>query len=93
MEDDGQDIVNYVIMDYNSDFIGDSDDDDDFNDHDSNGTDNIATEDTADYYTSKVNDLGAPVQSSAVVQQIQDPKELGEPVWEFKALYYKDICL
>ena len=50
------------------DFIGDSDDDDDFNECDSDGTDDTATEDTANCYTSEVNPLRAPVQSSALEQ-------------------------
>lgn len=52
VEDDGRDIVN---------FISNSNDDNNFNDHDSNSTDNTVTKDTADCYTSEVNDLGAPV--------------------------------
>jgi hypothetical protein len=74
------------------DFIGDSDDDDDF-ECDSDVTDDTATEDTADCHTSEVNDLGAPVRSSALEQPTQDPDELGEPVREFKALCYEDIYL
>lgn len=54
-------------MDYEeSDFIGDSDDNDDNFKCDSNRTDDIVTEDTADYYISEVNDLGAPVRSSTL---------------------------
>ena len=74
------------------DFIGDSDDDDDF-ECDSDETDDTVTEDTADCYTSEVNDLGAPVRSSAFKQSTQDPNELREPVREFNALCYEDICL
>jgi hypothetical protein len=69
------------------DFIVDSDDDDDnFNECDSDGTDDTATEDTANCYTSEVNDLGAPVRSSALEQPIPSLDELREPVQEFKAL-------
>ena len=90
-EGDGRDTADDV-MDYgDSDFIGDSDDDD--FEYDSDGTDNTATEDTADCYTSEVDDLGAPVRSSTPEQQTQDPDELREPVREFKALCYEDICL
>lgn len=73
------------------DFIGDSDNDG--FEYDSDGTDNTATKDTANYYTSEVNDSGEPVRTSTLKQQIQDPDELREPVREFKALCYEDICL
>jgi hypothetical protein len=86
----GRDIVDDDCED--GDFIGDSDDDDDF-ECDSDSTDDTATEDTTDYYTSEVNNLGAPVRSSALEQPTQDPDKFREPVREFKALCYEDICL
>jgi hypothetical protein len=50
----------YKDGDFIGDFIGDSDNKDDF-ECDSDEIDNTTTEDTADCYTSEVNDLGAPV--------------------------------
>jgi hypothetical protein len=67
IEGDGRDVVDDVIDCEDGDFIGDSDDDGDF-EYDSDRTDNTATKDTADYYTNEVNDLGALVRSSAVEQ-------------------------
>jgi hypothetical protein len=91
-EDGSRDIVHDVMACEDGDFIGDSDDEDDF-ECDSDEMDDTTTEDTADCYTSEVNDLGAPVQSSALGQPTQDPDEFREPVREFKALCYEDICL
>ena len=88
-EGDGRDVVDDVM---DGDFICDSDDNGDF-EYDSDRTDDTATKDTADCYTSEVNALGAPVRSSAVGQQTQDPDEFREPVREFKALCYEDVCL
>jgi hypothetical protein len=94
-ESDSRDTVDDAMDLEDVDFIGDSDDDDDdfFNECHSDGTDDTATEDTTNCYTSEVNDLGAPVRSSALEQQAQDPDEFREPVREFKALCYEDICL
>jgi hypothetical protein len=64
-EGGGRDILNDVIDYEDGDFIGDSDDDDDF-ECDSDRTDDTVTEDTADCYTSEVNDLEAPVRSSVL---------------------------
>lgn len=75
-----------------SDFIGDSDDDDDF-ECDSDRTDDMATEDPVDRYTSEVNDSGDPLRTSALKLPIQDSDEFREPVREFNTLCYKDICL
>jgi hypothetical protein len=92
-ESDSRDAVDDAMDSEDGDFIDDSDDDDDFNECHSDGTDDTATEDTANCYTSEVNDLGAPVRSSALEQRTQDPDEFREPVREFKALCYEDICL
>ena len=91
-EGDGRDVVDNVIDLKDGDFIGDSNDDGNCK-YDSDRTDSIATKDTADCYMSEVDDLGALVRSSAVEQQTQDPDEFREPVREFKALCYKDVCL
>jgi hypothetical protein len=57
----GRDIFDNVIDCEDGDFIGDSDNDDDF-ECDSDKTDNTVPKDTADCYTSEVNDLKAPVR-------------------------------
>jgi hypothetical protein len=51
------------------------------------------TEDTANCYTSEVNDLEAPVQSSVLDKLTQDPDKFRDPVQEFNTLCYEDICL
>ena len=62
IEDGSRDIIHDVIAYKDSDFIGDfisdSDDKDNF-EYNSDKIDNIMTENTADCYISKVNDLGA----------------------------------
>lgn len=86
--DDNDDVMDRE----DGDFTFDSDDDDDF-ECDSDGTDYMATEDTAACYISEVNNSGAPVRSSAPMQPTHDPNEFREPVREFKALCYEGICL
>jgi hypothetical protein len=69
-ESDSRDTVDDAMDSEDGDFIDDSDDDDDdFNEYHSDGTDDTATEDTANCYTSEVNNLGAPVRSSALEQR------------------------
>lgn len=79
------------LMTSTSDFIGDSDDDDDF-ECDSDRTDDTATEDPVDRYTSEVNDSGDPLRTSALKLPIQDSDEFREPLREFNTLCYEDIC-
>ena len=88
--DDGDDSDNVLGCD-TGDLIFDSDVDD--VECISDGTDDTATEDTATCYISEVNDSGAPLQSSGPALLTHDPRELREPVREFKALCYEDICL
>ena len=68
------------------DFINDNMDDEDYKGYNSDGTDDTATEDTSNCYTTKVNEFRKPVPKHATKHETQELDEFGDPVREYKAL-------
>jgi hypothetical protein len=94
--DDDDSDVSGNAMDQEDDGLVDVNIDVDHNDcsgYRSDGTDDTATEDTGGCYTTEVNGLEEPVRRSAGKHKTQELDEFGEPVREYKALCYEDICL
>jgi hypothetical protein len=56
----------------------------------SDGTDVTITEDTANYYTTEVNETGESVRPKCDAAELD---EHGEAIRKYKALCYEDICL
>jgi hypothetical protein len=56
----------------------------------SNGTSATMTEDTPNYYTAEVDEIGEPVQQNCDAAELD---EFGEAIRKYKALSYEDICL
>jgi len=56
----------------------------------SDGTNVAMTEDTANYYTAKVDEIGEPVWQNCDTAELD---EFGVEIRKYKALCYEDICL